>query len=172
MPKPRIRLKHQLLKSQARAIAHSILAESNVTKDGALCIVRFEPIDCEALAALVEWGDNVHFSWEKIQGWKAREPWSLDLSIWSGTELCGLCFANPNQSRLRTKIIRLEGKPDSHHPLKNRIAALTMIAVEQYARLIGSEWLEIQEPAQGALAVYRDLGFQFDAFSRLVVRLD
>ena len=47
-----------------------------------------------------------------------------------------------------------------------------MIAVEQYARLIGSEWLEIQEPAQGALAVYRDLGFQFDAFGRLVVRLD
>lgn len=172
MPKHRTRLKHQLLKSQARAIAESILAGSQSSRDGKLCKIRFEPIDSTALAALGNWGDNVHFSWEEIPAWKAREPWSFDLSIWFGTELCGLCFANPNQSRLRTKVVRLEGKPGSQHPLKNRIAALAMIAVEQYARLVGSQWLEIQEPAQGALPVYRELGFQFDAFGRLVVPVD
>ena len=77
----------------------------------------------------------------------------------------------PNQSRLRTKIIRLEGKPDSRHPLKNRIAALAMFAVEQYARQVGSQWLEIQEPAPGAMKIYQELGFQFDAFGRLVIAL-
>lgn len=171
MPRPRNRLKHQLLKSQARAAACSILADTPKTLPGRA--VQLKPIDSRALEALNGWGDGVvHFSWEEIPIWKAKEPWSFDLSIWSGSELCGLCFANPNQSRLRTKIVRLEGKPDNWHPLKNRIAAIAMIAVEQYARKVGSQWLEIQEPAQGAIKVYQELGFQFDPFGRLVVRLE
>ena len=46
------------------------------------------------------------------------------------------------------------------------------MTVEQYARAVGSQWLEIQEPAPGALKVYQELGFQFDAFGRLVIRLE
>ena len=137
MPKPRIGLKHQLLKSRARASASSVLANA------LLIPVAFKPIDSQALEALNDWGDDVHFSWEEVPNWKAKEPWSFDVSIWCGPQLCGLCFANPNQSRLRTRIVRLEGKPDSRHPLKNRIAALAMFAVEQYARQVGSQWLEI-----------------------------
>lgn len=166
MPKPRTRLKHQLFKSNARAAACSILANALAEP------VAFKPIDARTLEALNDWGDESHFSWEEIPLWQAREPWSFDVSIWYGPQLCGLCFANPNQSRLRTRVVRLEGKPDSQHPLKNRIAALAMIAVEQYARAVGSQWLEIQEPAPGALKVYQELGFQFDAFGRLVIRLE
>jgi len=97
---------------------------------------------------------------------------AFDLSIWYGNELCGLCFANPNQSRLRIKIIRLEGKPGKLHPLKSRIASLTMIAVDHYARIIGSQWIEIQEPAPGAISIYRDLGFEFDSLGRLVIAVE
>ena len=166
MPKPRTGLKHQLLKSRARASASSVLANALPSP------VAFKPIDSLVLEVLNDWGDEVHFLWEEVPIWKAKEPWSFDVSIWCGQQLCGLCFANPNQSRLRTRIVRLEGKPDSQHPLKNRIAALAMIAVEQYARAVGSQWLEIQEPAPGALKVYHELGFQFDAFGRLVIRLE
>lgn len=114
MPKPRTRLKHQLFKSQARTAACSILANALPTQSGEAIV--FRPIDALALDAFNGWGDGVHFSWEEVPLWKAREPWSFDLSIWCGSELCGLCFANPNQSRLRTKIIRLEGNPDIRHP--------------------------------------------------------
>ena len=64
--------------------------------------IVFRPIDGLALDAFNGWGDGAHFSWEEVPLWKAREPWSFDLSIWCGSELCGLCFANPNQSRLRS----------------------------------------------------------------------
>ncbi|MBW3507230.1 GNAT family N-acetyltransferase [Pseudomonas sp. NKUCC02_KPG] len=169
MPKPRTRLKHQLFKSQARTAACSILANALPTQSGEAIV--FRPIDALALDAFNGWGDGVHFSWEEVPLWKAREPWSFDLSIWCGSELCGLCFANPNQSRLRTKIIRLEGNPDIRHPLKNRVAAVAMLAVEHYAQKVGSRWLEIQEPAQEAMKVYQELGFKFDAFGRLVIDL-
>lgn len=46
-----------------------------------------------------------------------------------------------------------------------------MLAVEHYAQKVGSRWLEIQEPAQGAMKVYQELGFKFDAFGRLVIDL-
>lgn len=162
MPKPRIGLKHQLLKSRARASASSVLANA------LLIPVAFKPIDSQALEALNDWGDDVHFSWEEVPNWKAKEPWSFDVSIWCGPQLCGLCFANPNQSRLRTRIVRLEGKPDSRHPLKNRIAALAMFAVEQYARQVGSQWLEIQEPAPGAMKSTRSSGFNLMRLAALL----
>ncbi|ASC85982.1 hypothetical protein CDA60_06030 [Pseudomonas fragi] len=34
-----------------------------------------------------------------------------------------------------------------------------------------SQWLEIQEPAPGAMKIYQELGFHFDAFGRLVIAL-
>lgn len=131
--------------------------------------VRFETINADALAAYSFWGGDSFFSWDEVVRWKAKEPMSFDLSIWFGFELCGLCFANPNQSRLRVRIVRLEGKPDKNHPLKNRIATLALIAVSHYARIIGSRRIEIQEPIAGAIPLYREIGFEFDAERRLVM---
>lgn len=96
----------------------------------------------------------------------------FDLAIWFDLELCGLCFANPNQSRLRVKIVRLEGKPDKDHPLKSRIATLTLTAVTHYARIIGSKQIEIQEPLKGAIAIYQKLGFEFNVEGRLVMLVE
>ncbi|MHC8325495.1 hypothetical protein [Pseudomonas sp. LB1P83] len=96
---------------------------------------------------------------------------ALDLAIWFGPELCGLCFANPNNSRLRVRIVRLEGKPGRPRRLKNRIAPLALIAVEHYARIIGSTLIEIQEPAEGAVPIYQKLGFEFDNEDRLVMAI-
>jgi hypothetical protein len=47
-----------------------------------------------------------------------------------------------------------------------------MIVIEQYAQLIGSKVLEIQEPLKGAISHYQELGFQFDAGGRLVKTLE
>ncbi|MGP6430757.1 hypothetical protein [Pseudomonas paraglycinae] len=99
--------------------------------------VRFEPIDSLALSAFECW-ESPHFSWEEVIGWKAREPLALDIAIWFESELCGLCFANLNKSRQRIRIVRLEGRPRETHPLKNRVAPLSVLAIEQYARIIGS----------------------------------
>ncbi|MEX3776065.1 hypothetical protein [Pseudomonas sp. MYb118] len=175
MPRERAYLRYQLYKSQARKQAvSSVVQLLRVETDSAavdLSNVRFEPIDMQALTAFDQWEDP-HFSWHEVIEWKAREPLALDLAIWFNSELCGLCFANPNNSRQRIRIVRLEGNPGSAHPLKGRIATLTMIVVEQYAQVIGAGLLEIQEPRAGAVSIYRQLGFEFDREGRLVKTLE
>ncbi|WP_346727529.1 hypothetical protein [Pseudomonas sp. SWRI81] len=136
-----------------------------------LSLIRFEPINRQALNALELWEDP-YFSWHEVIAWKAREPRSLDFSIWFDGLLCGLCFANPNNSRRRLRIVRLEGRPGGTHPLKNRIGVLAMIIIEYFAQFIGCDVIEIQEPLSGAISVYQTLGFSFDIEGRLVKTLE
>lgn len=176
-------MRYQLYRSEARKQAAFVTLQLQLQLEhhGPTAIdlskVRFEPIDQQALQASTLWRDQ-HFCWNEVIEWKGREPLSLDIAIWFGEELCGLCFANPNASKNRIRIVRLEGRPYEFHPLKRRIGALAMIVIviviviEQYAQLIGSKVLEIQEPLKGAISHYQELGFGFDADGRLVKTLD
>jgi hypothetical protein len=177
MPRERTCLRYQLYRSRARKLAaistaqlqHELELAGPTVLD--LSRVRFEAINVQALSAFELW-DNPHFLWGDIVVWKAREPLALDIAIWFDDELCGLCFANPNKSRLRIRIVRLEGRPKEAHPLKKRIATLAMIAIEHYAQIIGSRLLEVQEPQKGAVSIYQELGFDFDTEGRLVKTLE
>lgn len=173
MPRERTYLRYQVYKSQARKQAGVTFAKlhKDLLQQGIVDVdhsrVRLEAIDAQALSAYEEWFDP-HFSWQDVVRWKAKEPLGFDLAIWFDQELCGLCFANPNQSRLRVKIVRLEGKPDNDHPLKSRVATFALTAVTHFARIIGSTQIEIQEPLPGVISLYRQLGFEFDSEGRLV----
>ncbi|MBV4484095.1 hypothetical protein HU727_000665 [Pseudomonas sp. SWRI153] len=177
MPRERTYLRYQLYRSEARKRTALTFAKLQNELEGRAIAgfdqsgVRFEAINASALKAYEEWPDP-HFCWEEVGRWKAKEPMSFDLAIWFDHELCGLCFANPNQSRLRVKIVRLEGKPVNDHPLKSRIATFALTAVTHFARIIGSQQIEIQEPVSGAIPLYRQLGFEFDPEGRLVKRID
>lgn len=173
MPRERTNLRYQWYRSEARRQTSVTFAklQEDFEQQGIVDVdhsrVRFEAIDAPALNAYEDWLDS-HFSWQDVVRWKAREPMGFDLAIWFDRELCGLCFANPNQSRLRVKIVRLEGNPATDHPLKSRIATFALTAVTHYARIIGSKQIEIQEPVAGAIPLYQQLGFDFDAEGRLV----
>ncbi|MGE8187184.1 hypothetical protein [Pseudomonas sp. NPDC086278] len=173
MPRERTHIRYQLYKSSARSLAATSAAELQRELEWAgptyidLSRVRFEPINAQALDACERWEDS-HFLWSEIIGWKAKEPWSLDIAIWFEEELCGLCFANPNNSRQRIRIVRLEGSPREAHPLKNRIAALAISAIEHYALIIGSRFIDVQEPLEGAIPIYKRLDFNEDTEGRLV----
>lgn len=173
MPRERTHLRYQLYKSRARKLATASTAELQENKERSgptvldLSKVRFEPIDAQALSAWERW-DDFHFSWHDVVGWKAKEPLALDLSIWFDKQLCGLCFANPNKSRQRIRIVRLEGRPREAHPLKKRIATLSIMVIQHYATIIGSRFIEVQEPLKGAIPIYQQHGFYFDTERRLV----
>ncbi|MCU0072692.1 hypothetical protein N8H71_13895 [Pseudomonas koreensis] len=177
MPRERNNLRYQLYKSQARKYAGITFAklQEDLEQKGIVDVdhsrVRFEAIDTLALNAYEQWMDP-HFSWQEVVRWKAREPLGFDLAIWFDHELCGLCFANPNQSRLRVKIVRLEGRPGNDHPLKSRIATFALTAVTHFARIVGSKQIEIQEPVPAVIPLYRQLGFEFDSEGRLVKPID
>jgi hypothetical protein len=177
MPRERTCLKYQLYRSRARSLASLKIAELQKALELfdptnlELSRVRFEAINTQTLNAWNLWTDQ-HFAWNEVIEWKAREPLALDLAIWFDEELCGLCFANPNNSRRRIRIVRLEGRPREIHPLKKRIASLSLLVIEQYARIIGSRCIEVQEPMEGAISIYRELGFFFDDEGRLVKTLE
>jgi hypothetical protein len=173
MPRERTHLRYQLYRSRARTLAAISAAQLQHELELAgptdidLSRVPFDAINAQALDACERWEDP-HFLWDEVIGWKAKEPLSLDIAIWFEEELCGLCFANPNNSRQRIRIVRLEGRPREAHPLKNRIAALAVSVIEHYAVIIGSRFIEIQEPLEGAISIYKRLDFYEDAEGRLV----
>lgn len=171
MPRERSYLRYQLYRSQARKQASIATAQLQFPAGLDLSKVRFEPIDAIALSAFELW-ENPHFCWREVAAWKSREPLSLDIAIWLGDQLCGLCFVNPNKSRQRIRIVRLEGRPGAPHPLKKRIAILAMVAIDEFAQIIGSNCIEIQEPLQGAIPVYTKLGFKLDLAGRLVLAVE
>lgn len=177
MPRERTHLRYQLYKSEARKLArlnavhqqHEQVRKSLGSPD--LSKLRFEPIDAQALKAFDQW-DDPQFLWSEVVAWKAREPLALDVAIWFDDVLCGMCVANPNKSRHRIRIVRLEGCPSVIHPLKKRIAPLSMLVIEHYAQIIGSRIIEVQEPLKGAVSTYQRLGFNFDAEGRLVKSIE
>ncbi|MEK2631405.1 hypothetical protein AAAC13_00735 [Pseudomonas aeruginosa] len=83
--------------------------------------IRFEPITDEAIEASHLWGDDAElYRWEDVPSWKAKDRKGFDLSLWYGSELCGLCYATPRKSSICIKLILLEGNPDDSHPLKGK----------------------------------------------------
>lgn len=123
--------------------------------------VRFEPIDEKAHQAFKSWKENSGFPWIDVATWKQKYPRAFHVALWYGMTLCGLCFAKPNKSTLVITVILLEGNPNVVHPLKGNVAALMLLAITQYAKLLGSTQIEIQAPSPGALPHYYDLDFKY-----------
>jgi hypothetical protein len=164
------RLRDQIARSEARHQVNNAVANS--PKLNALGIngglVRFAPIDSNAIEISHGWYGSV-YPWRDVPHWKRKDAKGLDLALWHADELCGLCYATPRRSRLRIKVILLEGQPNTNHPLKGLVARLMFLAVGVYARMLGCEVIQIESPEPGVVSYYQRLGFQFDADGCLVI---
>jgi len=56
--------------------------------------------------------------------------------------------------------------------LRGAVAAPALTALENYAVMIGCTYIEVQEPAVGAVRVYESLGFAFDPTGRPVIAVE
>lgn len=170
-----INLRYQVFRSQARALVNEFLHRQPefLSNSIATTSVRMEPITYEAITASLEWSEGVAlFPWEEVSAWKDKDTKGFDLSIWYGTELCGLCYASPRRSRLCIKVILLESNPCRSHPLKGQVASLALLAVDYYARMLGCREIEVQDPLAGARPLYEALGFTNTSDGRLVIQID
>lgn len=169
-------LKHQMFRSTAMQLAKEFLMGDSGTlaeKGIDVELIKYEPITQDALDQCYLWSSEAQlYPWEDVFRWKNRDGKAFDLSLWYDQELCGLCFATPKSSTLSIKVILLEGKPDTTHPLKGEVAGLTLIAISRYARMMKLSKIEIFEPAPGAIDWYQHLGFDFDDQRRLVIAVD
>ncbi|MCY1412421.1 hypothetical protein D9M71_278250 [compost metagenome] len=169
------KLRYQIFRSQARTLTHELLCRQPDLLRGSVEAgqVRIEPITHEAVTECLEWPESgCLFPWEEIVGWKDSDPKGIDLAIWFGSELYGLCYASPRKSRLCIKVILLQGNPSRSHPLRGEIAVLALTSIDFYARMLGCQEIEVQDPLEGARSVYEALGFTWTVEGRLVIRVD
>ena len=168
-------LKYQIYRSESLKSATETVRgrQSLITAGIDVSQIRFETITEEAIKESHLWGDEASlFPWEDVRFWKADDYKGIDISLWFGVELCGMAYATPKQSKLCIKVILLEGKPDKSHPLRGFVAPLVLLAIGNYAALLGCVEIEIEDPAAGAVLWYLELGFHYDATKRLVMAIE
>lgn len=133
--------------------------------------VRFDSINAAALLALETWKGEPHFDWWESPDAVKRDPKCLDLALWFADQLCGLCFATPSTGKTLVRIKLLEGNPDELHPLKGQVTTLMLLAVNQFCKLVDAQVIVVEDPWEGAIPHYLDLGFSFNA-GRLELAVD
>lgn len=137
-------------------------------------LVRFGNIDADALEQFNLWESDHGFPWHDSPEVIKSDARHLDLALWYGNLLCGLCFATPSGKRTVVRIKLLEGHPKREslsHPLKRRVIQLCVLAVTQYCKIIGAEFIEIDSPLPGAVPIYVENEFQM-VNGALVLTLD
>ena len=165
-------LKFQVYRGQAFKQALNLLIEEQgqIDPPDVDCSrIRIEPITRIAIEASMLWGDAELYPWEDVLEWKARSPKGIDIALWFDQELCGMCYANPRDSKITIKVILLEGKHDESHPLKGYVLPISMSIVDSYARMIQCQTIEIQDPDAGCVPWYQENGFYYDEQRRLVI---
>jgi hypothetical protein len=168
-------LKYQVYRGEAFKQALALLVEDQQQLDppDVDCTrVRLEPITRAAIDESYVWGEGALYPWEDVLKWKAKWPKGIDIALWYDHELCGMCYANPRDSRITIKVILLEGKPDSTHPLKGYVLPISMSIIDSYARMLKCQTIEVQEPALGCVPWYEENGFSFDDQRRLVISVE
>ena len=165
-------LRYETFKGEARRLAAEV-AQSN--REGYLSQsidpdrIRWEQINQDAINAYQLCGSNEEFPWDQVAAEARRDNKAFGISLWYDAELCGLCYATPRKSSISLKIVLLEGKPDTSHPLKGHVASLMLTAIDGYARMLQVSNIEVEDPAAGAVSLYQALGFAFDSDGKLVI---
>jgi hypothetical protein len=165
-------LRYAIFKSEARKIALETV-RTNLSLAGAKIDpvkLSFEPICRKAIACCLEWGEAAqHFRWHDVPKWKKKDLKGFDLALWYDGCLYGLCYATPRKSTIRIKIVLLESHPARCHPLRGYVSPLALVPIDVYARMLGLSLIEVQDPDAGAIARYRELGFEYDHEGSLVI---
>jgi len=122
-----------------------------------------EEIDHKAIDAHERWHPNPHdFGWDRVLQWKRRRAHAraLDIAIWHGNTLAGLCWASPQGSKEKIMVLYLQRNPDNYLVTRGYIAPLCMSGVRFYALMLGLKWVVVKDPLPEARIAYQQNGFR------------
>lgn len=126
-------------------------------------LLNLGEIDAAAIAAHEHWLPAPHdFGWERIPKWKYRQIHreGLDMALWHGSQLAGMCWASPLDSKTRIMVLYLQRNPDDKLATKGFVAPICLSAVRCYALILGLKWVVIKDPLPQARAAYGLAGFR------------
>jgi len=94
--------------------------------------------------------------------WRRSFPERFELAVWWGGTLCALALGKPSAGTSHLGAHFMEGSPDPAHPLKGRVIAVTLAALDSYAVLLGKAELRLVEPLPALVPLYCGplLGFE------------
>ncbi|HHM6759877.1 hypothetical protein ACNFBT_17270 [Pseudomonas sp. NY15181] len=100
--------------------------------------------------------DEFDFGFERVIGWKRRPAHAkaIDIAVWCGDLLAGLCWASPQDSPNKILVLYLQRNPDDTLPTRGYIAPICLTAVRNYALLLDLKWVVIQDPNPDAREAY------------------
>nr|WP_281722282.1 hypothetical protein [Nitrosomonas nitrosa] len=100
------------------------------------------------------------FPWRAITEQFHSTPRRFEIAIWSGNTLCGMAFGLPSRGADNVTIRFIERYWFSGNPLIGWIAPIVIDAADNYAKLLGKQWVKLKNPIIGAIPYYVALGFE------------
>ncbi|WKD50525.1 hypothetical protein [Microbulbifer spongiae] len=129
--------------------------------------IRFDKIRFQALVQAKSWEGSplrkVDWNWSReYELYSFTNPKRFELSIWHRHQLCALSLGRPTWSGARLRLDSLEAAPHNH-PLRSKVLALTLLALEEYAEQIGAHEIRIMEPVNEKVRdYYSSKGFTYN----------
>jgi hypothetical protein len=105
------------------------------------------------------WREDIH----KIL--RQTHPRRLELSLWNGTDLCGVGVARLSDARKWVSVTYIEGSPIRSHPLKGQVVTWVLIAADIFAALVAEACsihkprIRILHPLPESIEWYEQLGY-------------
>lgn len=149
--------KYALIRDQARSITQDLLPY------GEKSAISLEAIDHRALSQFKIWQDSterlVHWPWDTgYREYAKQHPKRFEMATWYHNTLCSLSIGRPTYSGSRMRLDFVERRPGIN-PLKGKIAAINLTAIEVYARLIDAQEVRIMHPDENLLDYYASFGY-------------
>ena len=130
--------------------------------------ISLEGINHKAILKFKIWQHSpermVHWEWGiGAADYRKRYPKRFEMATWYHNTLCGLTLGRPTTGGSRMRLDFVERRPGIN-PLKGKIAAISLTAIEVYARLIDAHEVRIMNPDENLLDYYSSFGYSTKLF--------
>lgn len=114
-------------------------------------------IDDPALDIFIATWDG-EYDWQYLANRFRSDSHRLELAIWHDENLCGLTFGGISDGPENVTIRFLERR-FWDCPLAGHVAEIATDFADNYAKVLGKQWVKLKEPTVQAVPIYTRLGF-------------
>lgn len=100
-----------------------------------------------------------HFEWQEVVDDFRPYLKRFEIAIWQNAKLLGMAIGRPSDGPDNVTLHFLERRW-GENPLKGWIAEIATDATDNYARILGKQWVRLKNPIKEAIPKYESLGFQ------------
>ncbi len=122
---------------------------------------RLTAITPEAVDATETYWQHTVLPWRRIVGQNKPYVRRFEVAMWIGEALVGMAVGRPSRGRdnLTLQYLERDRGANAFPTMKGYVADIAFTAAENYATVIGRDWLKLRGPIPQAVPLYTKLGF-------------